>query len=897
LDAVFQKPVGSRLACATSKPTSPAIHFKHNTEFAHSSMQRIEKKVMGIFKKSKGIKVGDGEKTGLGKILEDTVVVAPVAPAGKGPSPKSKRGGGLFKGNTMRKGKKRNKNFQRLSSSFGSPVNFYEPPQAESSVFFADDGSVSRSSAASETIHSSNEEHDSAALTSKKINVRPSKYVTAGQAARKKEGLGLKDDNNGKEPVAVPFQKMSDEESLPPKGARRDDASMCDPPSMRGDEDTLDITSNNGQPAWKYRSGSSGRVDKYDANDFDNLLQAGQPFSDLVGSSSSGSYDESPIDGASEAPSAYEGALLKGQGRSSYVSAAPTEEKFSEAGSSEFHQFIFDKSLTRIENVKIEKSDSGAPDPFMSAAAKLTSKLSKSKSGFDKYSRSPCLHKTAIRRPVANAGSPSEFPSPRFPSPAASKRSVRKNDSFRPTLGANKSQAGRHFPTKVSDDQSESTHEESTVDESVMVPPKAIVTSSDFTVVSNMSATQATAESRDILEKHPQPHFNPFSAGIPEDKEEEDENDPFRVGALSEVDDTLWGADDNPFKYKKKVRKSNNADDSLIASIKKAKTRDNDSTEWKPDPSPKSDRPSSNSHSRAREQTTLRNEESLPSTTGKGSTNFSYSELQRKEKVFVDDIREHCVVRTDENKPGTMFNAATPPDKRSLKRTLARPSPSTPERETAKPFLSQTNSPFSQGKHQKHAQMPEGHFLYTKQEVHHGLPFSPSTLQNRPRVPFSSARHANQVPYGNYHPVREQKTMTSEDPTPLETSSSYGGLQASSSGASNPSGVPSSAIMASMLFRTTYSDSTRTLAQKGPPLLDEEEETVVEDSADVPFDVDLQDHLESVSSITEEASTFYQKSFQLWSKTASTALNSIQRGGSPFPSNPNHYGGNGRVTG
>ena len=89
---------------------------------------------------------------------------------------------------------------------------------------------------------------------------------------------------------------------------------------------------------------------------------------------------------------------------------------------------------------------------------------------------------------------------------------------------------------------------------------------------------------------------------------------------------------------------------------------------------------------------------------------------------------------------------------------------------------------------------------------------------------------------------------------------------------SNPSGIPSNAILGSMLFRHAHSESTMALpGEKGRPgdLFDGEDHDV---PSNLSFDAMEQ---QTVSSVTEDAGSFYHDNVERWNNRAHRALNNL----------------------
>ena len=89
---------------------------------------------------------------------------------------------------------------------------------------------------------------------------------------------------------------------------------------------------------------------------------------------------------------------------------------------------------------------------------------------------------------------------------------------------------------------------------------------------------------------------------------------------------------------------------------------------------------------------------------------------------------------------------------------------------------------------------------------------------------------------------------------------------------SNPSGVPANAILGSMLFRNAHSESTMALPGEKGRVSDPFEN----DEHDVPLQLEL-DLMEqqTVSSVTEDAGSFYHENFEKWNNRAHRALNNL----------------------
>jgi hypothetical protein len=121
------------------------------------------------------------------------------------------------------------------------------------------------------------------------------------------------------------------------------------------------------------------------------------------------------------------------------------------------------------------------------------------------------------------------------------------------------------------------------------------------------------------------------------------------------------------------------------------------------------------------------------------------------------------------------------------------------------------------------------------------------------------------------------EALTAENTSSLNCSFLELNPSKSSSGpasTSNPSGIPSNAILGSMLFRRAHSESTMVLPDdKGrvsDPFDDETQE--------VPLQLEL-DFMEqqALSSVTEDAGSFYHENFEKWNNRANKALNNFYK--------------------
>ena len=810
---------------------------------------------MGIFKKNKGTRLGDGERKKGQVQLKDILEAGPADTeplAAAKASPKAR--GGFFKSQNFRRKNK----FHRLSSSAGTPRNGYEPPNV--AVFFSDDGSVAASSLTQTTAGFD--------IVENTLNARFIKTSMSKDQATKL----IKNLTSGKEAKTPDgFQKLNDDESLHPKGTVSFDSDGIDEvlaistlEPRKGQVDTEQVK----------QKQTDGQYD------FDCLLQTNLPFSDLMDSKSSGSIGENKSYESGDSVKKPSHLVLDEKS-----TAESTVDKFSEAGSSEFRQFVFDKKFSRIETVAVEKSDSGVAETFMSAAAILTSKLGRAQAGvIDQYSPSPGFPRStpnSVNRQSFRVGeSPVkvQFPSPKFPSPSVSKQSDSQHASKAPSPFVKTRQSQFSSPlmekrdnngvvNKVSNDSSDhhfvEDRELPTI-QTTEIPPESIVASSEQTIVSNMSATHATADMSAYSSENVLP-FNAFRppSGIPEvNEQDEDNSDPFHVGTLSENDDTLWEPSEDPFdfsssnKFDQSMSRDNSA---LIDSIRKASSRDQSSVH-RPDPSPKSIiAPVPDPEGVKSKRTALKHVEKHMDK----HMESMYKNLQQKKVEESEVARDepktltestHHFEGSDENAGDE--NVWSEMRLASEEGRPSRPSTSTPESVPGKQFGIAKKEQFFAGNISRDDR----------------LPFSPSSFQNRSRADKPRITNPTFLP--------QENTLEDHFKSFKETNQKNRSRGASSI-KSNPSGVPTSAIAASMLFQTAHSQSSK--ADPQPP------NSVAKDrdhAKNVPPDVEL-DNLETVSSITEEASTFYKNNFQMWSRTATDALNKIQKGA--FPRNPNSY--------
>ena len=637
-------------------------------------------------------------------------------------------------------------------------------------------------------------------------------------------------------------------------------------------------------------------------------------------------------------------------------------QKCSNDDGTEFRQFVFDKKFSRIETVAVEKSNSGTADRLISAAATLASKLRANAN--DRYpatstfsSPQQGVNKKVSNRLLSPGSVASRFPSPRFPSPEEPKQTDAQSKS---KSQRNSVQRKKRNMNKDSEEQSVNFGMEAgsrTHGDVLVIPPKAILTSSEFTVVSNMSATHVTSESYNRTEKSPvhQPSALMTSGG-----EEQQDEDPFN--SANAVDDALWEADGNnlfsndktKIKYQGgSLKKSNSSDDSLIASIRMATKRENGPTAKKPDPSPRAMRTMRSAGDSGRKWVLESSEEARERSSRKKRTPLRSQEKPGAEfysparKLFPDThvastLVESLSPQQKGNKSAQMPangggsptpSCASVSEKEKLiegKRNFRLLSPhktnNTPlsPRQSGSTLIDHDVVPPQRQQH-SHGNGAMNPGTTSPKSIHGILPL-PSSIHNSSADPFgSSCTPPTQSKLDYYSSISAaiiQPAPIGPDSDDLEniilneegyTSSTTRPVSPSSCGKendsnddaekeklqqpwqflgsgeksiqTNPSGVPTSAIAASMLFQAGPTQSSRTLGANAKE--EDADDGVDEDLPEVPPAVHVTDSIDAVSSITEEASSFYHKSFQLWSKTAHNALNNIQRG--TFTRNPSQY--------
>ncbi|KAL7555538.1 hypothetical protein ACA910_006126 [Epithemia clementina (nom. ined.)] len=977
---------------------------------------------MGIFKKPKsgGYRTTDDESNRMQQqeyILEAKAVETEAGTEDQHSvmtrhvSPKAKHG--FFKSKGKRIKKKKN-NFQRLSTSCSTPLNAYEPPGQD--VFFpADDGDTKQvtvtdlsepSTATKKTeavspTSTTNTDQEMVGLTTKNITFRKSRGPKE-LALLKHKHPSLTKEVKKASPIPTGFHKLSDEESVlrsPPPKLKGNKLYTLPPPSLlKSSAETTESEAS--------ADHNSTEQEYEPPPDFDHRAAKEQRhFSDASESGSSGNKTQT-IE-VVESSVAYTATNSTTQLESSCSSSSSHDGdiksggKFSDRGDTEFRQFVFDKQFSRIETVSVEKSNSGAGDPFLSAAAVLASKLQAS--AIDRYTATSTI--TSFSKPQQRdapqsstdrfslVSESSRFPSPTFPTRESMKQTEthhHQSEKF------SEFQKKRHVNI-VADERSEDLRmargqPTRSANQTNAKPPKAIVTSSEFTVVSNMSATHATTETYDRTEKSSLHHNG--SLVIPEGKEQQDE-DPFNVASVA--DDTFWddapdensfmAADKSKIKYQGgQLRKSSSVDDALIASIRKATKRVTGPAAKKPDPSPRAMKTSLSdgangsgrkwvfeSPGETRDRSAKKKRTPMKSSRETGSSaksppgapfsspvegNLSPRENGNSENKPPKDISTDENLANDGGSPTSSCATSVYEKVQQIeeRRKMFRPSPR--KSNGSVPFSPRQNEANSNQSfifrmhhsHLHHTELEDSYSFKGENENSHahkqqnGSVASHSFgsgIQRRPDALISAL--------AGYHPptsgarkdyprplpaVLEPPAETGPDSEELEnpedniytSSKSRNGSasfhnnnameenaegQAFLHGASerrmpwqaavqttageksihsNPSGVPLHAIAASMLFQANPTESTRTLA---PPINNREEEGVEmddgvdEDLPDVPPAVHVSDSVDAVSSITEEASSFYHKSFQLWSKTAHNALNNIQRG--TFARNPGQY--------
>jgi len=146
--------------------------------------------------------------------------------------------------------------------------------------------------------------------------------------------------------------------------------------------------------------------------------------------------------------------------------------------------------------------------------------------------------------------------------------------------------------------------------------------------------------------------------------------------------------------------------------------------------------------------------------------------------------------------------------------------------------------------------------------------------------------HQHRTLHDHYHDVRpscSDSMLEDARVRILATSASKAASQCSSHHSKAPTGVPANAILASMLFRQTQITATDTdlslhSKQKSRRNNLKESDSGMSPLGKVPPTIDVMERAESVaSSVTEEASSFYQKNFQQWKSRAHSALNNYHR--------------------
>lgn len=151
--------------------------------------------------------------------------------------------------------------------------------------------------------------------------------------------------------------------------------------------------------------------------------------------------------------------------------------------------------------------------------------------------------------------------------------------------------------------------------------------------------------------------------------------------------------------------------------------------------------------------------------------------------------------------------------------------------------------------------------------------------------------HQHRPFHDHYHDVRPSCSDSVLEDTRariLTASASKAASQCSSHHSKAPTGVPANAILASMLFRQTQITATDTdislhSKQRSRRNNVKESDSGMSPMGKVPPTIDVMERAESVaSSVTEEASSFYQKNFQQWKSRAHSALNNYHRNNDNF---------------
>eukprot|EP00977_Amphora_coffeiformis_P016704 scaffold5237_cov179-Amphora_coffeaeformis.AAC.17 len=134
-------------------------------------------------------------------------------------------------------------------------------------------------------------------------------------------------------------------------------------------------------------------------------------------------------------------------------------------------------------------------------------------------------------------------------------------------------------------------------------------------------------------------------------------------------------------------------------------------------------------------------------------------------------------------------------------------------------------------------------------------------------------KHRN--PHGKTFSRPKQQFLTMDEYDGANTknvfqSKSYG--SGPSETKSKPSGVPNNAILGSMLFRHAHSESTMALPGERGRLSDPFD--TEEHCMPLQVELDLMEQ-ETVSSVTEDAGSFYHENFEKWNNRAHRALNNL----------------------
>ena len=252
-----------------------------------------------------------------------------------------------------------------------------------------------------------------------------------------------------------------------------------------------------------------------------------------------------------------------------------TKAREDESQGQEFRQFVFDPTFQKIESVAVERSDPGTTDlsEFISSAAKLDMTPSSQAKKSETLKPPSNVKKTEIRKDFV-------------PNNATDHKSIEQSNKTK-RLSGNKRRPG--ITAEALAKQQE---------EMRAGPPRTVLTSSDQSVISNVSVANATiiAPSSEVFpEGHP---FHSFSGTGGDDND----SDPFKIGGWLSASNEDFAADwqtsnsfmEDPFAETERKMASPTkvtTDDALIRSIKKAATRGKATVQnksvFKPDPTPR----------------------------------------------------------------------------------------------------------------------------------------------------------------------------------------------------------------------------------------------------------------------------------------------------------------------